>query len=199
MLLLHVLAHIRRYDYIVNFLQTLVEILLFFHPAVSWVSKQMRNEREDCSDDIAVKHCGSSLAYAHILADTASLCEKHHHHTIPSMAMAASGGDLKQRVVRLLDNQQHCTKTTDSGKWLASFTILLTIVFLFSKYSFTLPVIELQSRSISLYNSATVLNKSAITHIPLAFEQVNTNTSITSRFLATDNSSASEVSALKKQ
>ncbi|MBA6391047.1 M56 family metallopeptidase [Colwellia sp. BRX10-3] len=198
MLLLHELAHIRRHDYLVNFLQTLVEILLFFHPAVSWVSKQMRNEREYCSDDIAVQHCGSSLAYAHTLADTASLCEKHRHHTIPSMAMAASGGDLKQRVVRLLDNQQHCTKTTDSGKWLASFTILLTIIFLFSKYSLTLPVIDLQSGSISLHNSATVLSKSAITHIPLAFEQAKTNTSIASRLLAIDNSSASEVSALKK-
>jgi bla regulator protein BlaR1 len=198
MLLLHELAHIRRHDYLVNFLQTLVEILLFFHPAVSWVSKQMRNEREYCSDDIAVQHCGSSLAYAHTLADTASLCEKNRHHTIPSMAMAASGGDLKQRVVRLLDNQLHCAKTTDSGKWLASFTILLTIAFLLSKYPLTLPVIDLQSGSISLYNSATVLNKSAITHIPLAFEQANTNTSIASRLLAIDNSSASEVSALKK-
>ena len=52
MLLLHELAHIRRHDYLVNFFQTLVEILLFFHPAVHWVSKQMRNEREYCSDDM---------------------------------------------------------------------------------------------------------------------------------------------------
>jgi TonB family protein len=185
MLLLHELAHIRRHDYLVNFLQTLVDILLFFHPAVSWVSKQMRNEREYCSDDIAVQHSGSSVAYAHTLADTASLCQKHRQNTIPNMAMAASGGDLKQRVVRLLD-QQHCTKTTNSGKWLASFTILLTLVFAFSKYTLTLPVIDLQSGTISIYNSAKELNKNTITYVPLAFERLKANSSLASQLLAID-------------
>lgn len=117
MLILHELAHIRRHDYLVNFLQTLVEILLFFHPAVLWVSKQMRNEREYCSDDIAVQHCGNAIAYAHTLADTASLCTKVHNHTIPAMAMAASGGDLKQRVIRLVDH--HCAPSNNISKWFA--------------------------------------------------------------------------------
>ena len=187
MLLLHELAHIRRHDYLVNFLQTLVEILLFFHPAVSWVSKQMRNEREYCSDDIAVQHSGSPLAYAHTLADTASLCQKHRHHTIPNMAMAASGGDLKQRVMRLLD-QQHCTKSTDSGKWLASCTVLLAIVFLFSKYSLTLPIIDLQSGSISIQNSPKTLRRSLITYAPLTFQPVQSNTSLASQLLAIEDS-----------
>jgi len=195
MLLLHELAHIRRHDYLVNFLQTLVEILLFFHPAVRWVSKQMRNEREYCSDDIAVQHGGSSLAYAHTLADTASLCEKHRHHTIPNMAMAASGGDLKQRVVRLLDQQQHCSKTTDSGKWLASFTILLSIILLFSTQSLTLPIIDLQSGSISIQKSAKELNKSSLAYVPLAFEQVSTKASLAGQLLAIDSSNRSEQQA----
>ncbi|AZQ82898.1 TonB family protein [Colwellia sp. Arc7-635] len=191
MLLLHELAHIRRHDYLVNFLQTLVDILLFFHPAVSWVSKQMRNEREYCSDDIAVQHSGSSVAYAHTLADTASLCQKHRQHTIPNMAMAASGGDLKQRVVRLLD-QQHCTKTTNSGKWLASFTILLTFVFVFSKHMLILPVIDLQSGSISIYNSAKELNKNTIAYVPLAFEHLKANSSLASQLLAIDSLNTDE-------
>jgi bla regulator protein BlaR1 len=198
MLLLHELAHIRRHDYLVNFLQTLVEILLFFHPAVNWVSKQMRNEREYCSDDVAVQYGGSSLAYAHTLADTASLCQQHRHHTIPNMAMAASGGDLKQRVVRLLDQQQHCTKTADTGKWLASFTILLGIIFLLSKYSLTLPIIDLQSGSISLYNSVTVQNKNSITSSPETLQQTNANTTLASRLLVRDLTSANELPAPKK-
>ena len=197
MLLLHELAHIRRHDYLVNFLQTLVEILLFFHPTVRWVSKQMRNEREYCSDDIAVQHCGSSVAYAHTLADTASLCHKHRHQTIPSMAMAASGGDLKQRVVRLLEQQQHCTKSSDSGKWLASITVLLTLIFVFSKQSLTLPTIDLQSGSISIHNSPRELNKSAIAYVPLAFERVSTNSSLASQLLAIDNSDDSERPEIK--
>ncbi len=184
MLLLHELAHIRRHDYLINFLQTLVETLLFFHPTVRWVSKQMRNEREYCSDDIAVQHGSSAIAYAHTLADTASLCQKHRQHAIPSMAMAASGGDLKQRVVRLLDNQAHCSQTTDSGRWLASFTILLAIIFGFSKYSLTLPVIDLQSGSISLSRSPIELNKNPMAYSPLIIDSLSASSSLANQLIA---------------
>lgn len=148
MLLLHELAHIRRHDYLVNFLQTLVEILLFFHPCVYWISKQMRNEREYCSDDIAVHHCGDPIAYAHTLADTASLCKKHRHMPIPNIAMAASGGDLKQRVVRLVDH--HCTANSHSAKWLASIAAISTIMLLSTKQFITAPIIDLSSGHFSL-------------------------------------------------
>jgi TonB family protein len=141
MLILHELAHIRRHDYFVNFLQTLVEILLFFHPSVSWVSKQMRNEREYCSDDIAVQHCGDAIAYAHTLADTASLCTRVHNNTIPNMAMAASGGDLKQRVIRLVDH--HCAPTNNISKWFASATIIFSILLLSSKQLLTMPLLDI--------------------------------------------------------
>ena len=141
MLLLHELAHIRRHDYLVNFFQTIVEILLFFHPAVHWVSKQMRNEREYCSDDIAVQHCGDAIAYAHTLADTASLCTKAHHHTIPDLAMAASGGDLKQRVVRLVDH--HCAPSNNISKWFASVTIVFSVLLLSSKQLLTMPLLDI--------------------------------------------------------
>lgn len=141
MLLLHELAHIRRHDYLVNFFQTLIEILLFFHPAVHWVSKQMRNEREYCSDDIAVQHCGDAIAYAHTLADTASLCTKSHHHTIPDLAMAASGGDLKQRVIRLVDH--HCAPKNNISKWFASVTIVFSVLLLSSKQLLTMPLLDI--------------------------------------------------------
>lgn len=141
MLLLHELAHIRRHDYLVNFFQTLIEILLFFHPAVHWVSKQMRNEREYCSDDIAVQHCGDAVAYAHTLADTASLCTKAHHHTIPDLAMAASGGDLKQRVIRLVDH--HCAPNNNISKWFASVTIVFSVLLLSSKQLLTMPLLDI--------------------------------------------------------
>ncbi|MDX2370775.1 MAG: M56 family metallopeptidase [Colwellia sp.] len=141
MLLLHELAHIRRHDYLVNFFQTLVETLLFFHPAIHWVSKQVRNEREYCSDDIAVQHCGDAIAYAHTLADTASLCTKTHHHTIPNMAMAASGGDLKQRVIRLVDH--HCTPKNNISKWFASVTIIFSVLLLSSKQLLTMPLLDI--------------------------------------------------------
>lgn len=144
MLLLHELAHVRRHDYLVNFIQTLVETLLFFHPAVRWISKQIRNEREYCSDDIAVEHAGCAVSYAHTLADTASLCRQHRQDAIPSMAMAASGGDLKQRVIRLVD-QHNCASTDDSGKFLASVLIIISMLALAAKPYINLPFIDLSS------------------------------------------------------
>jgi len=137
MLILHELAHIRRHDYLVNFLQTLVELLFFFHPSVHWIGKQMRNEREYCSDDIAVQHCGDAIAYAHTLTDTASLCAKDHFHTIPTMAMAASGGDLKARVLRLVDH--HCAPTNNTSKWLAAMSLLLALTLLSINQLLTAP------------------------------------------------------------
>lgn len=156
MLILHELAHIRRHDYLVNFIQTLVEILLFFHPSVQWVSKQMRNEREYCSDDIAVQHCGDAIAYAHTLADTAAICNKHRHHTIPNMAMAATGGDLKDRVVRLVNH--HCAPSRDISKWVAATSILFLILFLSSKSLLSLPLIELWNNKAPVHSKESENN-----------------------------------------
>mgnify|MGYP000324305871 CR=1 FL=1 len=158
MLILHELAHIRRHDYLVNFFQTLIETLLFFHPAVLWISKQMRNEREYCSDDIAVKVAGSPIAYAHTLADTASICKKHRHHAIPNMAMAASGGDLKQRVVRLID-QHHCSSNDDSGKFLASVLIIFSVLIVAVKPYLNTTIIDFTSGRISFFKTASEIIK----------------------------------------
>ncbi len=138
MLMLHELAHVKRYDYFVNIVQTIVEILLFFHPMVHWMSKQMRNEREYCSDDIAIKHCGNPIAYAHTLTDTAALCHGHQH-SIPTMAMAVSGGDLTQRVVRIVNH--HCAQKPRHGKWIASAIVLSSIALISSQHLITLTLL----------------------------------------------------------
>jgi TonB family protein len=111
----------------------------------------MRNEREYCSDDIAVKHCGNAVAYAHTLADTAALCSKHRQHTIPNMAMAASGGDLKQRVVRLVNH--HCTPENEAGKWLAATLIIVLVLGIASKQFLTPSLFEFGSNPLSYQQS----------------------------------------------
>ena len=63
----HELAHIRRYDTLVNLFQVGVETLLFYHPAVWWLGSRVRAEREHCCDDAAVALCGSPVTYAHAL------------------------------------------------------------------------------------------------------------------------------------
>ncbi len=67
-ILLHELAHIRRYDYLVNVLQRSVEGLLFYHPAVWWMSRVIRVERENCCDDVVVAMRGNAHEYAVALA-----------------------------------------------------------------------------------------------------------------------------------
>ena len=94
-LLMHELAHIRRHDYLVNLLQSVVEGLLFYHPAVWWVSHVIRTEREHCCDDMVVELRGDARGYAGALAALESLRG-------PQAALAASGGSLVKRVRRLL-------------------------------------------------------------------------------------------------
>src|SRR5207245_10148390 len=72
-LLAHELAHVRRYDYLVNLIQSAIEILLFYHPAVRWVSRRVREEREHCCDDLAVAVCGDAHLYARALLMMESL------------------------------------------------------------------------------------------------------------------------------
>ena len=68
-ILAHELAHIRRHDYAVNLLQTIAETLLFYHPAVWWLSARIRIEREHCCDEVAVRICGDAVGYAQALAE----------------------------------------------------------------------------------------------------------------------------------
>jgi beta-lactamase regulating signal transducer with metallopeptidase domain len=105
MILAHELAHIRRADYLVNLLQTAVETLLFYHPAVWWVSHRMRVEREHCCDDLAVAAGGNAVRYARALADLEGLCAD-----APALAMAATGGSLLERVARLLGPSQQLSR-----------------------------------------------------------------------------------------
>ncbi|HTZ49797.1 MAG TPA: M56 family metallopeptidase [Verrucomicrobiae bacterium] len=92
----HELAHIRRYDAFVNLFQVAVETLLFYHPAVWWVGKRVRLEREHCCDDEAVALCGSPVVYAHALTHLAEATQA------PQLAMAANRSPLVNRVGRLL-------------------------------------------------------------------------------------------------
>ena len=76
MILAHELAHLRRCDYLWNLVQTAIETLLFYHPAVWWVARQIRAEREMCCDQQAVAALGDRLGYARALAALAELCRR---------------------------------------------------------------------------------------------------------------------------
>jgi hypothetical protein len=95
LLLAHELAHVKRLDYLVNLLQTAVETALYYHPAVWWVSAQVRVEREHCCDDLAVAACGDAVGYARTLATLEGLRSR------TPLAVSATGGSLLHRIQRL--------------------------------------------------------------------------------------------------
>ena len=120
--LAHELAHIRRHDYFVNLLQTVAETLLFYHPAVWWVSRQIRLERENCCDDLAVAATGDARLYARALYDLERI-----RGAAPQFAMAATGGgSLWNRIRRLLPTAE--TRTDRASRWLAGPLALCAIL-----------------------------------------------------------------------
>jgi beta-lactamase regulating signal transducer with metallopeptidase domain/protocatechuate 3,4-dioxygenase beta subunit len=96
LILAHELAHIRRHDYLVNLLQTLIETLFFYHPAVWWLSRQIRNERENCCDDMALALAASRAEYGRALLAIEEL-----RAASPSLSLAAGGGSLLARIRRI--------------------------------------------------------------------------------------------------
>ncbi|HEX9707922.1 MAG TPA: M56 family metallopeptidase, partial [Steroidobacteraceae bacterium] len=99
-LLAHELGHVRRHDYLVNLMQALLECLLFYHPAVWWISTRIRQEREFCCDDLAAAACGDVLLYARALAEL-----EHTREPAPMLALGANGSPLMQRIRRLVGNR----------------------------------------------------------------------------------------------
>ena len=96
-LLAHEMAHVRRHDYLVNLGQNVIETLLFYHPAVWWISNRIRSEREQIADDVAARILGEPRRLALALSELEKLQFSTHH-----LAQAANGGDLMSRIKRLV-------------------------------------------------------------------------------------------------
>lgn len=113
--LAHELAHLRRYDHLVNLLQRVIVSFLFFHPAVWWVSNRIRDEREHCCDDLVVAGGAAPLDYAQSLLRVAELSRdaqrrgrRNPDRSLASASLMATGdrpSTLRQRIARLLGCQ----------------------------------------------------------------------------------------------
>ena len=123
----HELAHVRRHDYLVSVFQSVAEALLFYHPAVWWVSKQIRRERECCCDEVAVGNGGDVLAYAKAL----SYLEERRA-SFPEFVLGANGGVLTMRIKRLLG----CRENAAASQF-AAFTVLAVLLAAAGSYVVT--------------------------------------------------------------
>ena len=124
-ILAHELAHIRRNDYLINLCLSVIEVLFYYHPAVWWIAANIRVERENCCDDIAVELCGNSLTYAKALVRLQDV-----HHSAPAFAMSFSGRKqhLLNRIKRILNQPQSSSNIME--KLTATTFLLLAILFL---------------------------------------------------------------------
>jgi beta-lactamase regulating signal transducer with metallopeptidase domain len=122
-ILAHEIAHIRRHDYFINLIQTVIETLLFYHPAVWWLSRRIRQERENCCDDIASDVCENPIRYAEALVRMEEL-----RAPTGGLAMAATGGSLALRIRRLLGQSAH--ESSSQNWWIGGLVSLLIVVAL---------------------------------------------------------------------
>lgn len=125
--LLHELAHVARRDYLVNILQTAAETLLFFNPGVLWISRLIRDERENCCDDLALSVTGNRLSYVKALV---SFQER----SLPacSYALAFSGNrmPLLKRAKRILMNRN--ITLTNMEKLILSAVLVSVCMLIFA-------------------------------------------------------------------
>ena len=123
MILAHELAHIRRYDFLVNLAQTVIETLLFYHPAVRWLSERVREERENCCDDIAVAACGGD---ANRYTATLLTLEEARGQSF-GLAAAATGGSLLRRAHRLITGRSLSVEL--GPHWIAGVITIAAALF----------------------------------------------------------------------
>lgn len=126
-LLAHEMAHVKRFDYLVNLGQNVVEILLFYHPAVWWISGRVRDEREQIADDIAACYTGEPRTLARALSELEKMQFSRHH-----LAVAANGGDLLARVRRLV--RPLVRPEAQALNWKAAIPVLGLAAACFSLY-----------------------------------------------------------------
>jgi len=127
-ILAHELAHVRRRDYLVNLLQTLVETVLFYHPAAWYVSRRIRIEREHCCDDAALGAGAERLSYAESLLHLAGRSAGMAGAPAPAVAAAGRGGrsQLRCRIARMLGRADETARV--SCTWPIALVVMVALI-----------------------------------------------------------------------
>ncbi len=158
--LAHELAHVKRHDYAVNLLQSVIEVLYFFHPALWWLSARVREEREHCCDDLAVQAIGGN---GQILARALARIEELRlsGQTAPALAMAFAGRrqQLLHRVRRVLGVPTRPFVSNASLAGLTLATLLLVSVSVYAVQQQPTPKPKPKPKSTRAYSGVTSGNR----------------------------------------
>jgi beta-lactamase regulating signal transducer with metallopeptidase domain len=130
--LAHELGHIRRWDYLWNLLQTAIESVLFFHPSVWSLSRAVRERREICCDEIAVRSCAGATVYARALL---RLEEQRTRQLRLAVALNGCNGSLLQRIKQVLGEGMATESSMTSGVRVAAAGAVVVALLLGPKIS----------------------------------------------------------------
>ncbi len=122
-ILLHELAHIKRNDYFLNLLQSVIVTILYFNPFVILLSKVVKQERENCCDDWVLNYQFNKIDYAKALLILEEQRQEQLH-----LALAATNDKkiLLHRIKRLLNIESPTTNISFTQKFkLTGFCLLI--------------------------------------------------------------------------
>ncbi len=177
----HELEHIRRADFLWNLIQTVVETLFFYHPAVWWIGGKLREQRELCCDDAAISACADPLVYA-----TALLTLEEQRRGVPALAMALNGqdGGLLSRIARMLGEKTAARKVRRNGALLALPVLALALT------AFAPPVAQVAAKIAPEVQAKTMSQiDTLVANTPLAptYEKVRVHSANFTRTVTTEN------------
>ncbi|WP_296148392.1 M56 family metallopeptidase [uncultured Flavobacterium sp.] len=124
-ILLHELAHIRRKDYFINLIQSFAEIIFFFNPGVLWLSSLLKEERENCCDDIAVGITKSKSKFIHALV---SFQEYNMKQNQLAMGFGGRKNQLLERAKRIIHDNNKSLNSIE--KTFLSICFIIVAVFM---------------------------------------------------------------------
>ncbi len=166
-ILAHELAHIRRYDYLVNFCQMVIEAILFFNPAVWWISRQIRIEREVCCDNAGIAAVGQRIRYAEVLIHWAQKMKD----SDIEFASSAIGlgkqndtGGMLERIKRIVSTD-HRPRLKVSWH-IATITLLLSIATLVGLWQGTNATVAFAGKLLTPQERFNKIKEIAQTHNP---------------------------------
>jgi len=124
-ILLHELAHIRRHDYVVNLIQTVAETIFCFNPGLLWISSVLRDERENCCDDIALAQTKNKKEFVQALI---SFKEHALYGTRYQVAFPGKKNHLLNRVSRIIGNKNPAFGLSEKASFIAGLLFLVTMI-----------------------------------------------------------------------
>jgi len=163
-ILLHELAHVRRHDYVVNLVQSGIDTIFFFNPAILWISALIRSERESCCDDIAILETKNKKQFIQALisfnqySSTLNTC---------SLSWLTGKGQLLRRVQRIVTNRNNSLRSAELAA-LLSIVLLGSSAFMVFQHS--------RSNFIAGNRPPVLINKVSAAEQPVALSKSALNT-----------------------